>query len=119
MRVIVAGSTTWDNEEAIRKELALLPKETVVIYGDAPGADEIGGRIAGEMGLAVEPMVKSDEDYRRFRRGAWKGLNERMLASGAELILAFHVDVESSTGTKHLVQLAKDADVPVKFIDEQ
>ena len=39
-----------------------------------------------------------------------------MLAAGAELVLAFHPDLDKSTGTKHLVQLAEAAGVPVKRV---
>ncbi len=114
MRVIVAGSTTWSDAEAIRRELSRLPAEAVVIHGDAPGADALAGQIATELGLAVEPMAKTREDYAKYRRGAWKGLNERMLASGAVLVLAFHSAIENSTGTKHLVEIARQADIAVR-----
>ena len=116
MRVIVAGSTTWNNREAMQRELAMLPKQATVIHGDAPGADALGGELAAQLQLRVEPFAKNKEDYRRFGRGAWKGLNERMLAAGAQLVLAFHPDLDKSTGTKHLVQLAAAAGVPVKRV---
>jgi len=106
MRVIVAGSTTWADEEAVRRELARLPAGTVIIHGDAPGADALGGKIARELGLPVEAMSKNKADYARYKRAAWKGLNERMLAAGATLVLAFHPAIEASTGTKHLRDLA-------------
>jgi hypothetical protein len=59
-------------------------------------------------------MAKSAADYARYRRAAWKGLNERMLASGAHLVLAFHPDIEKSHGSKHLVTLARAAQVEVR-----
>jgi hypothetical protein len=114
MRVIVAGATAWTDAEAIRRELAKLPAEAVVIHGDAPGADALAGQVAVQLGLAVEPMGKTREDYTRYRRGAWKGLNERMLASGAVLVLAFHPALEHSRGTKHLVELARSAGIEVR-----
>ncbi len=118
MKVIVAGSTIWDDRESIRQELAALPSDTTVIFGDSPGADQIGGEIASELNLKVQPMSKHKDDYQRYKRGAWKALNERMLASDAELVLAFHPDLAKSRGTKHLVKLAQEAGVPVKIIAE-
>jgi hypothetical protein len=112
--VIVAGATAWSNAEAIRRELAKLPAEAVVIHGDAPGADVLAGQIAVQVGLAVEPMAKTKDDYARYPRGAWKGLNERMLASGAVLVLAFHPAIENSRGTKHLVEIARAAGIVVQ-----
>jgi hypothetical protein len=114
MRVIVAGAAAWSDAEAIRRELAKLPADTVVIHGDAPGADALAGQVAAQLGLVVEPMGKTKEDYTRYRRGAWKGLNERMLASGAVLVLAFHPAIESSRRTKHLVALARAAGIEVQ-----
>jgi hypothetical protein len=114
MRVIVAGATAWSDAEAVRRELARLPAGAVVVHGDAPGADALAGLVAAQLGLAVEAMAKNAEDYARYRRGAWKGLNERMLASGAVLVLAFHADLASSRGTKHLVEIARAAGVEVR-----
>src|SRR4051812_39905550 len=111
MRVIVAGAVAWSNAEAIRRELARLPPGTTVVHGDAPGADALAGRVAAELGLAVDAPRKEEADYRRYRRGAWRGLNERMLAGGAGLVLAFHADIENSRGTKHLIELARAAGV--------
>lgn len=118
MKVIVAGSTTWENAEAIRKELANLAEGSIVIYGDAPGADALGGVVAEELGLRAEAFAKNKKDYQKYKRGAWKSLNERMLASGAELVLAFHPAVEKSKGTKHLLKLAEEAGVATKIVAE-
>lgn len=118
MRVIVAGASGWDNREAIRRELSKLPPDTTVVHGDAPGADAIAGEVATELGLCVEPMAKNKDDYARYKRGAWRGLNERMLATGASLILAFHHDLASSRGTKHLVALAHKGNVAVRVFTD-
>jgi hypothetical protein len=114
MRVIVAGAVAWADAEAIRRELSKLPTGTVVIHGDSPGADAIAGQIAGELGFAVEPMAKNSADRSRYKKAAWKGLNERMLMSGAELILVFHVDFGASKGSKHLAELAEHASIEVR-----
>jgi hypothetical protein len=114
MRVIVAGASEWTDAEAITRELANLPPGTTVIHGDAPGADALAGAAAARLGFRVEPMAKNREDFARYKRGAWKGLNERMLASEAVLVLAFHADLARSRGTKHLVELARAAGIEVR-----
>ena len=111
MRVIVTGAVAWTDEAAIRNALEQLPKDSVIIHGDCDGADEIAGRIGVELGLHVEAMAKNDSDYRRYRRGAWKGLNERMLATGADLVLVFHPDLAQSQGAKHMIHIAEAAGV--------
>lgn len=118
MRVIVAGAVAWADVEAIRRELAKLPAATVVIHGDTPGADAIAGQVAVELGFAVEPMAKTPADYARYQRAAWKGLNERMLASGAELVLAFHPNIGASQGSGHLIELARAAGIEVRTFAE-
>jgi len=114
MRVIVAGAVAWTNEEAIRRELAKLPAGTTVIHGDSPGADAIAGRVAAELGHGVEGMHKNKADYAKYQRGAWKGLNERMLARGVIEVLVFHPDIEKSRGSGHLVALAREAGIGVR-----
>ena len=117
MRVIVAGAVAWANVEAIRRELTKLPTGTVVIHGDCTGADAIAGQIARELGFAVEAMAKNAADRARFKKAAWKGLNERMLATGVELVLVFHPDFEASKGSKHMAELATQASVEVRVFD--
>lgn len=118
MRVIVAGAVAWTDVEAIRRELAKLPREAVVIHGDSPGADALAGRVAADLRLGVEPMAKSKADYAKYKRGAWKGLNERMLLSGAVRVLVFHPAIEKSRGSGHLVGLARAAGVEVSVFAE-
>jgi hypothetical protein len=121
MRVIVTGSTYWTDAEAIHRELAALPKDAVIIHGDCPGADELAGAVARELGLEVERWVKTNADYRKYQQGAWKALNERMLASGAVLVLAFHEEwhIEGKAhGTKHMIALAKETGVDVRAFAE-
>lgn len=114
MRVIVAGAVAWADADAIRRELSQLPPGTTVVHGDCPGADELAGAIAAGLGLAVEPMAKTAADRAKYGRLAWKGLNERMLAGGADLVLVFHPDLSTSRGSKHMAELAERAGVPVR-----
>jgi hypothetical protein len=114
MRVIVSGAVAWADAAAIRRELSKLPPGTTVIHGDCPGADALAGEIGAELGFAVEPMAKSAADRAKYQRLAWKGLNERMLASGADLVLVFHPDLSASKGSKHMFELAERAGVEVR-----
>lgn len=114
MRVIVAGAVAWVDINAIRRELSKLPSGTTIIHGDSPGADAIAGQVAAQLAFTVEPMAKNKLDYSKYRKAAWKGLNERMLASGAVLVLIFHPDIEASRGSKHLVDLARTANIDVQ-----
>jgi hypothetical protein len=101
MRVIVAGVSDCTDAEAIARELAKIPPGTSVIHGDVPGADARAGADATLLGFRVEP-AKNREEFARYKCGAWKGLNERMLASEAVLVLAFHADLARSRGDQAL-----------------
>ncbi len=114
MRVIVAGAVAWKDIEAIRRELTKLPAGATIVHGDCDGADDLSGKVGRELGFAVVRMAKDAADREKYGRLAWMGLNERMLAAGAELILAFHPDYEASHGTKHLVELARAAGVEAR-----
>lgn len=114
MRVIVAGAVAWSDAHAIRRELSKIPIGATVIHGDCAGADIIAGQVAREMGFAVEAMNKNEEDYTKYGHEAWKGLNERMLASGARLVIVFHPSVANSHGSKHMIELAQAANVEVR-----
>jgi hypothetical protein len=114
MRVIVSGAVAWADADAIRRELAKLPPGTTVVHGDCAGVDELAGGVATELGFAVEPMAKTDGDSAKYPQAAWKGLNERMLATGADLVLAYHPTFEQSQGCRHLADLAQAAGVEVR-----
>lgn len=121
MRVIVTGSTQWTDAAAIRRELSCLPPDAVIVRGDCPGADALAGAIAHELGLVVEQWDKNEADYRKYQQAAWKGLNERMLASGVALVLAFHPnwqDRDKARGTNHMIALAREAGVDVRTFSE-
>src|SRR5688572_9923400 len=117
MRVIVTGSTLWSDAAAIRRELRKLPSGSTIIHGDSDGVDALAGQVAVELGLVAEAFAKEPDDYQRYRAGAWKRLNERMLESGAELVLAFHPELyqpKGARGSKHMIGLAQKHGVEVR-----
>jgi len=118
VRVIVGGAVAWADADAIRRELSRLPAGAVIIHGDCRGADDLAGRVGRELGFTVERWVKNKDDERKHGRPrAWMGLNERMLASGARLVLVFHAELytpDAARGSKHLMALATTAGAEVR-----
>lgn len=119
--VLVTGSTTWDNLPSMRRILAALPAGSRIVTGDTPGADACAVAIAAELGLEVTRMKKNRADRRAFPGEAWRGLNQRMLASGVDLVLAFHADYGKpgcARGTVHMVEHAQACDTEVRIFRE-
>jgi len=117
-RVLITGSTTWIDVNALRRELVKLPANSVIVTGDTPGVDANAITIAKELGLGVEAMQKAKEDYLRYPADGWKRLNDRMLKTGINLVLAFHADYDKpgmARGTKHAVELAQQAKIEVRI----
>lgn len=112
MRVLVCGDRNWINRDLIYRDLFDLPRgEITIIHGAARGADSIAGEVAKELGYKVEAYPA---DWEKHGRAAGPIRNKKMLEEGKpNLVLAFHNDLESSKGTKHMVKIAREAKVPV------
>jgi hypothetical protein len=109
-RVLVTGSREWADPEPIRRALALLPPDAVVIHGMARGADRLAHHIAAELGLAVWPRPAM------WERGKAAGLirNREMLENDRpDLVLAFLPKHAAARGTRHMVEIARRAGVLV------
>jgi hypothetical protein len=118
MRVLITGATTWIDVNALRRELIQLPVNSVIVTGDTPGVDANAITVARELGLGVEAMYKTKDDHLRYPEDPWKGLNDRMLETGIDLVLAFHADYDKpgmARGTKHAVELAQRAEIEVRI----
>lgn len=110
MRVMVTGSRTWTSRSLIRAALSGLPAGTVIVHGDArDGADRIAAAVADQFGYVVEPHRA---DWKQHGRAAGVIRNAEMIATGINLVLAFHKD--GSPGTADAVQQAKDNGIPVR-----
>lgn len=110
MNIFITGSTNWNNKKRIAEVLSEFPSVTHIITGDTAGVDENAALVASEIGAKCTRMKKTKEDYAKFPREAWKGLNERMLALDIDLVLAFHPEFGMegcARGTVHAVSLAE------------
>ncbi len=115
MRVLICGSTHWTNEEIIENYIKDLPPDAVVIHGEAPGADEIAGRIADKRGHTV---IGFEANWSLYGDAAGPIRNQQMLDFGVDKVIAFHEDLASSKGTKDMIARARKAWIPVKIFDE-
>lgn len=121
LRVLVTGSTTWNDPGSMRRALSALPPGSTIVTGDTPGADACAVALAAELGMEVTRMKKNRADQRAYPGEAWRGLNERMLAGGADLVLAFHAGYGKpgcARGTVHMVEHAEACGTKVRIFRE-
>lgn len=116
MRVIITGSRSWADREAIAERLADLPGDTVVVHGAAKGADHIAGQEAQKLGLLVEEHPITKGDYAYYGNRAYFLRNQRMAKIGADLCLAFWDG--HSRGTAMMVDLAEKHGIPLELYCE-
>ncbi|MGP3914357.1 DUF2493 domain-containing protein [Nonomuraea sp. 10N515B] len=134
-RILITGSRTWDDEQAIRDAIAFIvsqhgPENVTIVHGACPrGADAIADRIATAWtGLTAEQHPADwatctpacpPRPHRRTARGGYTYCplaghhrNQRMVDLGADLCLAFIRN--SSPGATDCTHRARAADIPVK-----
>ncbi len=128
MRVLVCGSRHWTDGQRIWCVLATLPAETVIIEGEAPGADKRARAAAERLGMEVKPFPADWEKHEDCRcsmtatycKMAGFRRNQKMLDEGKpDRVLAFTLNLEESHGTRDMVTRARKAGVPVEVIGEE
>lgn len=84
---------------------------SLVIEGDARGADRLGGEWADSRGI---PHMKYPADWENLGRAAGPIRNAQMLREGRpDLVVAF----PGGRGTAHMVRIAREAGVEVIEVD--
>ncbi len=114
LRIIVTGCRDWSNREAIVcatvfEALGNWSSVTVVV-GDANGADALAADVAKQRGWLVE---RHYADWGNYGKAAGPKRNAAMVASGADLCLAFW-DGESR-GTLNCISQCVAAGIPVRI----
>jgi hypothetical protein len=118
MRVIVTGSRAWPDAQRVYDALSVVYNEHgpfTLVHGACPtGADFFAARWAeAARGLGVtEEKFRADWEGRG--RAAGPERNARMIAKGANLVLAF--PLPEGKGTQGTIKLARQAGIDVKVV---
>lgn len=117
-KVVVTGSRFWIEYQPIKSELDELLEEhrgeLCVAHGDASGADSFADYWCRQNGV---PVARFPALWQYFGRAAGVLRNEAMLeVFNPCLVLAFHADLQKSTGTKHCIESARKRNIKVKLI---
>ena len=110
LRILFCGSRDWTDRKAVVDVLKVLPKGSVIIEGEARGADRIACEEATRLGLAVVPFPA---DWKRYGLAGGPIRNAQMLKEGKpDVVVAFHENIEASKGTKNMLKQAQKAGLP-------
>lgn len=114
VRVIITGSRNANPfvaRKLISDRLFELPVDSTIVHGGARGVDRMAGQEAQKLGLLVE---EHPADWDRHGKSAGFVRNQEMLDTGADLVLAFWDG--RSNGTRHTIEIAERAGIPVEVI---
>ena len=109
-RVIVCGSRHWRDRDLITDRLFDLPP-SVIVHGNAAGADRIAHQEAQKLGHLVEPHPAN---WKVNGKAAGPMRNRLMAALGADLCIAFWDG--KSAGTADMIRCAEKLSIPVEVI---
>ena len=108
MKVIVTGDRNWNDLDTLMQVLSIFPKNTILVHGNCRGADKMAGKIGVDLGFDVVPYPADWYKY-GFKAGPIR--NKQMLFENmdADVVLAFHNDLVNSKGTRHMVDISREA----------
>jgi len=118
MKLLVCGDRHRTNVFKIREEIMKLHEQTpisLIIEGEAKGADTIGRLVAEELGISVK---KFPANWNEYGRAAGPIRNRQMLDEGPDMVYAFHNNIDQSKGTKNMISIAKAKSISVKLFTE-
>lgn len=116
MIVTFTGSRDFTDEVAVLVALRAVAKYGATVHvGDARGLDRMVSSACERIGI---PCVVFPADWEREGRAAGFQRNARMIASRPDRVVAFFGPSGESKGTRHTVDLAERAGIPVVIFRE-
>ena len=112
-KVLICGDRNWDNVEVIEEFVSLLNANTVVIQGEARGADTIARDAAKKRGLTV---LSFPANWSKHHKAAGPIRNREMLQEKPNLVVGFHNNIFDSKGTKDMISVSRTKGVPYMVI---
>lgn len=119
LTVLVCGSRSWSDGQAVHDRLARLPERATIVHGGARGADQHATLAAAALGIPVDvvpadwargPFTRDGRNLAGFTR------NMEMLDRRPDLVLAFWDG--KSGGTLSTIEGARRRGIPVEIIEE-
>jgi len=117
LSILFCGDRDWTDYQAIFDVMTKF-QPSLVIQGDAKGADRIAGICADLLGI---PQAIFPANWKKYGRAAGPVRNKEMLVHllkqpGEKMVFAFHDSLSTSKGTANMVKQAKKAGIHCKNI---
>lgn len=123
MKILITGDREWTNWALMKQTLSAYPPNTILIEGDARGADKMSRIIGDALGLKgpdgqTRPTYPAD--WTKHKKAAGPIRNRKMYdVEQPDLVLAFHDDLASSKGTRDMVTYAESKGCTVQLITQR
>lgn len=139
MILLVCGSRTWDDYDAIwagLEEYGISPENLTVMHGNAYGADRIAGQQARDFGVPPDRILSRPANWNKYGKAAGRIRNLEMLTEAAVYaakevaqgnsvawtdgiqVLAFYRG-KFSAGTQMMIDYCERFGIPVEVIREE
>ena len=106
VRLLICGDRNWSDGNAIREVIKSF-NPTIIIEGEAKGADTLARLSANAMGIET---LKFPADWQKYGRAAGPIRNSQMLKEGnPDVVVGFHYKIDESKGTRDMLTRAKKA----------
>jgi len=117
-KALICGDRNWTEGEPIRAYLCKLQDWgfSIIIEGEAPGADILAREEAEQMGFTV---MKFPAHWEKYGRAAGPIRNREMLDQQPALVIAFHDNPSQSKGTRDTVEEAMRRGIQVIVYPER
>jgi hypothetical protein len=111
MRIIFSGSRNWSDEPVVLDALKMIitkfeKDQVTIVVGGAKGLDQIAENLAKSLHLKVDVFYA---DWDLHGKAAGPIRNQKMLDSGADLLVAF--PSKDSKGTRHMIDISQKAGI--------
>lgn len=108
MKILVCGGRDFADKGLMESVMSTM-SPSIVIHGDAPGADRLADEWATAQGI---PVARVPALWQYYRQSAGPIRNKAMLLLEPDLVVAF----PGGRGTANMVMIAQQAGIPVRSI---
>ncbi len=112
MRVLICGDRNYRNAKSMFHYLSTVPKDTIIIEGEAKGADTIAWVCCEILGLKY---ISFPANWAAYHKAAGVKRNQEMLDQGKpDLVVFYHDNLDESRGTIDMITRADRAGIIVE-----